>query len=69
MTCDSSSCNLQFSDTGPGSEFSNICTQTINANLVEDANDQVTGSGSIDFVLVDQSTCTATWQGAGDVAH
>jgi hypothetical protein len=69
IACTSTVCELVFSDTGPGSEFSNICTQTITATLDEDGGDNVTGNGQIDFTLTDGTACTATFDAAGDVAH
>jgi len=68
MDCSSvTECDLQFTDSGPGSEDSNIDTQTISADLVEDNADQVTGTGSVNFVLTDSSTCSVNFDGAGDV--
>ncbi|HEY1554054.1 MAG TPA: hypothetical protein VGF94_04425 [Kofleriaceae bacterium] len=69
IVCTSTICELSFTDSGPGSEFSNICTQTISATLDEDGNDAVTGNGQIDFLLDDGSSCTATFNASGDVAH
>lgn len=60
-------CTLSFTDTGPGDEESNIDTQTLAADLTEDNTDQVTGNGSVTFMLEDGTSCTQNFTGSGDV--
>ncbi len=68
MDCTSvTECDLQFTDSGPGSEDSDVDTQTISADLVEDNADQVTGTGTINFVLTDGSDCSVNFDADGDV--
>ena len=67
MLCDSALCTLDFTDSGPGTEFSNIMTQTISATLDQDVNDIVTGSGTATFDLTDGSGCGANFDADGDV--
>jgi hypothetical protein len=70
ITCTSTICELSFTDVGPApSDFSNICTQTIDATLDEDGNDQVDGTGQITYLLLDGTSCTAAFDASGDVAH
>jgi hypothetical protein len=68
MDCSSvTECELQFTDSGPGTEDSNVDTQTISADLVEDNADQVSGTGTINFILDDTTSCTVNFDGDGDV--
>jgi hypothetical protein len=67
MLCDSVLCTLDFTDSGPGTEFSNIQNQTISATLDEDVNDIVTGSGTATFDLTDGSGCASNFDADGDV--
>jgi hypothetical protein len=69
MDCSSGvDCDLQFTDTGPGSEESGyVDTQTISAALTEDDHDDVSGTGSITFGLDDGSSCTVNFDASGNV--
>jgi hypothetical protein len=71
MTCvpavDPDTCTLDFTDMGAGGPASNVTTQTIHANIVEDAADQLTGTGTATFDLDDGTSCTNDANGTGDV--
>lgn len=68
MDCGSvTECDLSFTDSGPGSELSNITSQTISADFVEDNASQVDGNGSATFDLDDGTSCTQNFTGVGDV--
>jgi hypothetical protein len=69
ITCDSDTCTLDFSDSGPGTEDSNVDTQTITATLTQDTGNNVTGSGQIEFDLNDGTSCTQSFTGDGAVTQ
>lgn len=71
MSCDTTACTLTFADTGPvpSNEYANVVSQTIAASLIQDASDNITGSGTVTFSLSDGSTCTGNFSATGNVAH
>jgi hypothetical protein len=69
IACTSTICELEFTDTGPGAETTNIDTQMITAILDLDKTNVVTGSGTVDFVLVGGATCSQDFTADGDVVH
>jgi hypothetical protein len=69
MVCTTASCQLSFTDEGPGTLGTNISTQTIDANFDLDGNDNITGSGTATLLLTGGARCTKNFDALGDVLH
>jgi hypothetical protein len=71
-TCTTTKCELTFQDSGPGTEGSDVITQTITATLDEDASGTVktndAATNQVVFTLTEASSCTQAFSGAGRVS-
>ena len=78
-SCTTTQCVISFTDTGPGTEFDNITSQTIIATLDEDPSgnvlddEGVSSVNQINFQISDGSggsgSCTQMFTAAGDVTE
>jgi hypothetical protein len=77
-SCTTAECVISFTDTGPGTEFTNVTSQTTTATLDQDPSNNVTDDegatavNQIDFVLSgsdgsDAGSCTEQFTAAGNV--
>ncbi|HUJ58705.1 MAG TPA: hypothetical protein VLX92_09440 [Kofleriaceae bacterium] len=69
ILCASGACELALADSGPGGEEADIDMQTLTATLDEDGTGDVTGDGSIDFLLSGGASCTQGFDAAGAVTR